>query len=79
VRQAVKARRGGDLERGFTRTFGARAIDYVVAFAPFGDHLVHDLGRTLEVGIDQHDSVAAGGIDAARDGDLVAEIAREAD
>jgi hypothetical protein len=79
LHQPVERLGGGDLPGGLAAAREAAGVDHVVALAPFRHHVGDQLGRVLEVGVDQHDRVAARGIDAGGQGRLVAEIARQRD
>ena len=57
----------------------ALGVDDVVALLPFGDHLEHDFGRVLQIGVHDDDRAAGGVIEPGRDRDLMAEIARQLD
>ena len=70
---------GGALEPAVAGARQAARIDDVVAFLPFGDQLLDDLGRILQVGVHDDDRSALCRVHAGGDGDLVAEIARQAD
>jgi hypothetical protein len=71
---------GGDaLEPAFACARQTARIDDVVALLPFGDHLFDDFRRVLQVGIHDDDRCALRRVHAGGDGDLVAEIARQAD
>ena len=61
------------------RTALASHQHHVVAFAPGIDHLGDELGRVLQVGIDDHDGVAVGVVEARTHGSFLAEVARKVD
>lgn len=77
VDEAIECARRPKLEGGFAVAGGADPVDNLVAFAPLCDHLGDHFRRILQVGVDQHDGVAIGVIEASGDGDLVAEVARQ--
>jgi hypothetical protein len=53
------------------------AVDDVEAGAPAGEHLRQELGRVLQVAVEQRDDLAARLLEAGRQRHLVAEVARE--
>ncbi len=67
------------LEAAFALARQALGVDDLVALLPLGDHVEHDLGRILEIGVHDDDRLARGAVHAGGDRDLVAEIARQLD
>ena len=65
------------LEPRLAVAFGAQAVSDVGAPAPAFQHLGDDLGRVLEVGVDEGDGITGRAFHAAGHGDLMAEIARQ--
>ena len=55
------------------------AVDHVVPFAPLGHELFDQLGRILEVAVQQHAGVLGRDLHAAAEGRLGAEVARMGD
>ena len=53
-------------------------VDDLEPFLPLGDHAGDDLGRVLEIGVDDDHGVAGRQVDARGDGHLVAKVPREA-
>ncbi|CCC97173.1 protein of unknown function [Azospirillum baldaniorum] len=57
----------------------AHGDDHVVALAPFGEELRQQLRRVLQVGVHRHHGVAGGVAQAGRQGQFLAEVARQVD
>ncbi len=77
--ELVERRRGPPLERALPHARQPPGIDDVEAFLPLRDHIHHDFGRVLQVGIHHDDRIAHRGIHSSRDGDLVAKVPRQPD
>ncbi len=76
---AVEHGGGEQLEARLAGTFSPLRVDHLGALTPPRDEVGDDLGRVLQVGVDDDHGVAAGVVQAGGDGDLVAEVAREVD
>ena len=63
----------------FPRSLLPHTVNDVVAFLPLLHELRDQLRRVLQVGVDDHDGVAARRQHARRNGVLIPEIAAEAD
>src|SRR5690606_148244 len=79
AKHAIEYRCRSELECGFAVAAAALTVNHVETFAPPGDHLEDDFGRILQIGVDEHDRIAARMIEARSDRDLVAEIAGKLD
>src|SRR5690606_16475611 len=77
--QAVEGRSRRPLEERLALALAAHAVDHVEAAAGLLEHLRHDLGRILEIGVEHDDPVALGSIEPGGDRDLMPEVPRERD
>ena len=76
---AVEPRGGRPLEPRVALAHVADRVDDVVPLAPSLGELEHDLGRILQVGVEDDHRVADGEVDAGGERDLVAEVPRQPD
>ena len=74
MHEAIEAVRGPQLHPALAGAAAADGVHDLVALPPERDHLEHDLGRVLEVAVDDHDRVAVGEVEPGRDRQLVAEV-----
>ena len=74
--EPVEERRRTAFERGLTGAPPANRVYDVAAGAPLGQHVGDELGRVLQIRVEHHDGVAAGVVEARRECQLVAEVAR---
>ena len=74
---AIERRRGRLLEARLAGARSARAVDDVVTFAPVPHEGRNQLGRILQVGIDDDDRIGVGMVEAGGERELLAEIARQ--
>jgi hypothetical protein len=56
------------------KRFSPRRVHDVVAFAPFFEKLLDQLGRVLQVAVHQNRRVAAADVEPGGRGDLVSEV-----
>ena len=79
-KQAVEAMRRRPLEHGLALAAAAHAIDHVGALASIvGKHRAEQLGRVLQVGIDDQDPVTPAQVEAGGQRQLVPMVARQVD
>ncbi len=74
LEQSVEKFCGEKLEGGLARPGAALTVGDVGAVFPGGHHFDDDLGRVLQVGIDEHDHIALRHIQAGGDGGLVPKL-----
>jgi len=77
LRRAVEEPRGPNLEAALALAFAAHGIYHVEAGLPALDHRRNQLGRILQIRIDQHDRIAARDVESRGRRELMAEVARE--
>jgi hypothetical protein len=77
MNDAVKERRRPSLEAGLARALLAHPVDDLVARPPLFEHGGDDLGRVLQVGVEDDRTRASRKRKARADGFLMAEVARE--
>ena len=75
--ERVEAARGDELEARLAAAHPPLGDHHVDPLPPALHELRDDLGRVLQVAVDDHDGVAAGVVEAGGDRELVAERARE--
>ena len=68
-----------ELEARLALALLADGVDDVAARAPVVEHLGDQLRRILEVGVEHHDGIARGVVEAGGQRRLVAEVARQVD
>ena len=78
IEQPVERVRRRELEWRLTVARHALAIRDVVALAPPLHHLRNDIGRILQIRVDEHHRIASRVLEPRGHGNLVAEVARQA-
>ena len=79
VEQPVEPARGAQLEARLAVALLADGVDDVAPGPPVVEHRRDHLGRVLEIGVEHHDGVAAGVVEAGGERRLVAEVPRQVD
>ena len=79
LQQRVIQVRGGLLEPAFALARAASGVHVLVSLPPQLDHVADQLGRILQVGVDDDQCVGVDRIDAGEHGMLLAEVAGEED
>ena len=72
---AIEGADGEETPPGFTGAYLSDGVHYVRARAPRREHFANDVGWILEVGINRHDNLAGGVVDAGRECCLMAKVA----
>ena len=77
--QAIEGRRGGALEQALPVALATLAVDHVCSLVDHLHHVDQQLGRILQVGVDDQDALAPANRQPGRQGELVPMVSHQPD